>query len=160
MSTTSPTTEQAIPPGYEIQHLEDGFINVIGPLYARHAEDGTLAIAFRVDARHVNRYERVHGGMMASLADSAIGLNMHHVDDAYGAVTTTLTVDYVGAARMGDWVEATVSLHKKGGRIRFGTCHIHVGETMVLRSNATFYVPPRNADGSVPERFVPRAAES
>ena len=91
----------------------------------------------------MNRYGVVHGGMLATLADTAIGANLARTGSQ---VETTLTLnvnlDFIAAAQVGDWIEAHVHLTKERGRVRFGDCELRVTERVVLRASAVFYVPP------------------
>ena len=134
------------PDGFVPSDLAECFLVHVGPLYMR--PDATIAgigfvLAFRASPQHTNRYGVVHGGMLATLADTAIGANLAL---ARGQVDTTLTLnlnlDFIAAARVGEWVEAHVHLTKEQGRVRFGDCELRVAERVVLRASAVFYVPP------------------
>ena len=103
----------------------------------------SFVLAFRAESRHANRYGVVHGGMLATLADVAIGANLARTGES---VETTLTLnlklDYIAAGRLGDWIEAHVALTKERGRVRFGECEIRCGDQSLVRASAVFYVPP------------------
>jgi acyl-coenzyme A thioesterase 13 len=47
-------------------------LDLIGPLYCR-GEGTNLVIGLRVAAKHCNARETIHGGMLATLADVALG---------------------------------------------------------------------------------------
>lgn len=131
-----------IPPGYAPAPLDEGYLNRVGPLYAQRDGDGSYRIAFRADAAHLNRYGVVHGGMLATLADVAIGMNLARVTDAVETtLTLNLAMDFIDASASGDWIEAQVSLTKRAGRVRFGDCELRVGERLIARGHATFYAP-------------------
>jgi acyl-coenzyme A thioesterase PaaI-like protein len=49
-----------------------------------------------------------------------------------------LSVDFISPAVLGDWVEATATLSKVSGRVRFGNCELKVGERLVLKASAIF----------------------
>jgi uncharacterized protein (TIGR00369 family) len=104
---------------------------------------GSFVLAFRAESRHANRYGVVHGGMLATLADVAIGANLARTGEG---VETTLTLnlklDYIAAGRLGDWIEAHVEFTKERGRVRFGECAIRCGDQLLVRASAVFYVPP------------------
>lgn len=131
-----------IPPGYTLAPLDEGYLNRVGPLYAQRDADGSYRIAFRADAAHLNRYGVVHGGMLATLADVAIGMNLARVTDAVETtLTLNLAMDFIDASGSGDWIEAQVSLTKRAGRVRFGDCELRVGQRLIARGHATFYAP-------------------
>ena len=134
------------PDGFVPSDLAEGFLVHVGPLYMR--PDATTAgtgfvLAFRASPQHANRYGVVHGGMLATLADTAIGANLARTG---GQVDTTLTLnlnlDFIAAARVGEWIEAHVHLTKEHGRVRFGDCELRVAERVLLHASAVFYVPP------------------
>jgi len=128
------------PPGYAIAPLDEGFLNLVGPLYGAQDRDGVWVIALMAGAQHANRYGVVHGGLLATLADVAIGMNLSragamHVD----VFTVHLSMDFLGHCSAGDWVEAHVALTKLRGKVRFGDCRLMVGDRMVARGSAVFY---------------------
>lgn len=107
------------------------------------AAGSAFLLAFRASSQHANRYGVVHGGMLATLADTAIGANLARTG---GQVETTLTLnlnlDFIAAAQVGDWIEAHVHLTKERGRVRFGDCELRVAERVLMRASAVFYSPP------------------
>ena len=136
----------AIPDGFVPSDLAEGFLVHVGPLYMRPvapATGATFALAFRASDQHANRYGVVHGGMLATLADTAIGANLARTG---GQVETTLTLnlnlDFIAPAQVGEWIEAHVHLTKERGRVRFGDCELRVGVRTLLRASAVFYAPP------------------
>jgi len=50
-------------------------LDLIGPLYCR-GEGADLVIGLRVEAKHCNARGTVHGGILATLADVALGYTM------------------------------------------------------------------------------------
>ncbi|MFT3666969.1 PaaI family thioesterase [Piscinibacter sp.] len=132
----------ALPAGWAPVPLDEGYLNLVGPLYAQRAGDGSYRIAFRAGEAHLNRYGVVHGGMLATLADVAIGMNLARVTEAVETtLTLNLALDFIDASGSGDWIEARVSLIKRAGRVRFGDCELCVGERVIARGHATFYAP-------------------
>ena len=82
-----------------------------------------------------------HGGMLASLADRALGIGLTlYCEGRHSFVTVNLGTDFVDAARPGDWVEAHVDVQKLGGRIAFANCFLQVGPKRILRASGVFAV--------------------
>lgn len=141
MSAGTPQRAGDPPEGFVPSTLDEGFLNHLGPLYQRQARDGHHVIAFRATQMHLNRFGVVHGGMLASLADVAIGMNAARVSDVVEhSVTLTLSVDYIDGAQAGEWIEAHTVLRKRAGRVRFGDCDVLADGRLVGRGHATFYV--------------------
>ena len=112
----------------------------MGPLYCRREGDA-VTIAMSIDARHTNMRGIAHGGMLASLADSALGIGLTLVcEGRHSFVTASLSTDFVDAARPGDWVEAHVDVQRNGGRMAFANCHLEVGDRRILRASGVFAV--------------------
>lgn len=107
-----------------------------GELYV-HEERRTLGV--RIDESHLNPLGMPHGGMLATLADTAIGAMMLlEMGPSATAVTVNLSLDYLDAARLGDWVEARVEFDKLGSRLRYGTCRLVAGDRCLVRATAIF----------------------
>lgn len=98
-----------------------------------------------VDERHVNHVGVAHGGLLASLADFTLGINiMRRAAPGTSFVTVHLKVDYVGAARVGEWLEASATIDKDGGRLRFVHGALVAGGRTVVTASAIFaQVAPR-----------------
>ncbi len=132
----------AIPPGFAKLDATSPFHELVGPLYEKR-DGATVAIGLAVAEKHKNRRGIVHGGMICTLADFAMG---HAASTAAGAprklVTTTLSVDFAGNARPGDWIEARVDVMRPGKRVAFVNCFVYRGADRIARANATFLILP------------------
>jgi uncharacterized protein (TIGR00369 family) len=82
-----------------------GFAEANGPWFEKKGADGRMLRGFLPDARHANSLGIVHGGMMAAFLDSAMGTAVWNDLDRR-AVTLKLSLDYLGPARIGDWLQA------------------------------------------------------
>ena len=87
------------------------------------------------------------GVLIAALADNAMGLAC--VLSAAGAaagvggiVTVSLTCDFTGTARIGDWLEIRAQPVRVGRTLAFGEARVTVGDRLIARASAVFSVPP------------------
>jgi uncharacterized protein (TIGR00369 family) len=113
---------------------------MLGPLYHRPV-DGGVIIAVRMAEKHLNRRGIAHGGMLVTLADSAMGINLGRTrEPRLWTVTSSLATDFIDAARLGDWVEARVEILKVGARLAYATCFLMVGKRRILRASGVFAV--------------------
>lgn len=142
-----------MPPGFEPFHAESGtFIGLCGPMYAKEVPGGSPIVGMRIAPKHLNLRGIPHGGLMVTLADSALGFAVNHArGGALSVVTVSLTTDFVEAAGLGDWVEVHVDIQRVGSRMAFANCYLQVGERRILRASGVFAVvspitpPPRAA---------------
>lgn len=127
-----------IPPGFKPLQRTSPFNTLVGPLYTK-GEGAMRTIGLHAADKHCNSRGIVHGGLLATLADLALGYTIAFLSDPpRSAVTASLTIDYAGSAKVGDWLEVRTDVQKSGGRLTFANCYIHVGETRIVRASAVF----------------------
>ena len=102
-----------------------------------------VILGLRIGETHVNSRGLAHGGLIAALADNAMGLSCGEQAEAGslgGLLTASMTTDYVGVARQGQWLEFTTSFVKLGRSICFAQCFVTADGKPCARANATFSV--------------------
>lgn len=113
---------------------------LIGPIYCR-GEGAGLELGLRVQPKHCNARGTVHGGILATLADTSLGYAMAFATDPpTGLVTANLTLDFAGTAKIGDWLQTHVDVQKRGRRLAFANCYITLGDQRIVRASAVFLV--------------------
>ena len=128
-----------IPEGFDPIFLTEPFTTRIGPIYTKADDLDQFKLGFLVDESHLNIERVVHGGMLSTIADQAIGINVAHANrQSNDVLTMHLSVDFISPAFLGEWVEATTTLSKLSGRVRFGNCELKVGDRLVLKASAIF----------------------
>jgi uncharacterized protein (TIGR00369 family) len=129
-----------VPQGFKPLFRSSPALELIGPLYSR-GEGVDLVIGLRAERKHCNMRGTVHGGILATLADITLGYSLaFSTEPPTAAVTANLSLDYAGAAKEGDWLEARVDFHKLGARLAFGNCYITVEDIRIVRASAVFLV--------------------
>jgi acyl-coenzyme A thioesterase 13 len=112
----------------------------LGPLYVKK-EGAAQVFGLRIGERHLNSRGIAHGGMLATLADTVLGLALASSrTPPIPMVTVSLTTDFADAARDGDWLEARVDIQKIGTRLAFANCYLAVGPRRILRASGVFAV--------------------
>lgn len=130
------------PPGFEPLFRSSPFLDLLGPLYSRRDEADGLVIAARIGPQHCNQRGTAHGGLLCTLADVALGYSTAFSQDPPLAMATVnLSLDFCGAARLGDLVEVRSAIHKVGQRLAFASAHLSCGEHPVARASAVFHIP-------------------
>jgi uncharacterized protein (TIGR00369 family) len=133
-----------VPPGFRRLERPNPFNELIGPLYERRrGEEVTLGL--RVERHHTNSRGICHGGLLATLADLALGYSMLAKSGRAGFVTVHLSLDYAGSAKPGDWIESEVEVQRIGSRLAFANCYLVVNGARIVRANAIFGLSGRVA---------------
>lgn len=115
-------------------------LDALGPFYGR-GRGLDLVVGLRVAQKHTNARGTLHGGVVATLSDVALGYALaFSTDPPLGLVTASMTVDYTGSARVGDWVEARVDGARIGRTLAFANAWLTVGGTRIARASAVFVV--------------------
>lgn len=136
----------------DIQHVPEGFVRVrrprpnpfnemVGPFYERRR--GTkVSLGLRIEERHANSRGICHGGLLATLADLALGYSALAMGGPDGNkqsfVTVSLSLDFAGSALPGDWVESEVEVQKTGSRLAFANCYLVANGLRIVRASAIF----------------------
>jgi uncharacterized protein (TIGR00369 family) len=108
-----------------------------GPMFHKIRTDGTYEHAFYVLPRHCNAMGIVHGGMLTTFLD---GLLARAVFEAVKtqSVTLHLSVDFLSAARRGQWVFGEAAVTRAAKEITFAEARIHADGRDVLRGSGIF----------------------
>ncbi len=111
------------------------------PLFSRRL-NGVVELRFDVRPAHCNSRGLLHGGVLATLCDNAMGLSLATTleDPSPQIVTLNLTLDYLGSARVGDVVVITPRVLRAGGSVGFCDALVHGGEALIARASASFRV--------------------
>jgi len=139
-SDPKPAVVADVPAGFVPLHVGGAYFQQLGPVYSRRVDDGHgVVIALRVSERHLNIQGITHGGMLATLADGALGINIAMARERRSAqVTVSLTADFLSGGRLGDWLEAHTTITRMGQRMAYASCDLRVGTRHVLRSSGVF----------------------
>jgi uncharacterized protein (TIGR00369 family) len=99
----------AAPDGYTETRLLDPFEIYVGPVFEM-GEKGAKRYALRVDQRHINGRGVVHGGMLLTFADAALGQAAWDATDRAPSVTLNMQAHFLRGAREGDLIEVNPRL--------------------------------------------------
>lgn len=132
-----------IPEGFEPHFRKSPFTQPWEPLYSKKTEKAVI-IGLRLAKPHTNSRGLIHGGLIASLADNAMGYSCALVMGwTTSLVTISLAVDYVGSAEIGQWLAVESEVIKTGGTICFAQSLIKADDAVIARANGTFRVVPK-----------------
>jgi uncharacterized protein (TIGR00369 family) len=101
--------------------------DLAGPLWRK---DDT-AFGFVAAAKHLNLNNVLHGGMMCTLVDQAMGMTAMRASGGKKHATIELSVQFVGAVRRGEFVEAHCEVVRVTRAIIFMRAKVVVGTRTV-----------------------------
>jgi uncharacterized protein (TIGR00369 family) len=132
------TATDDVPEGWKPLFRTSPFLDAIGPLHQRDTADGFI-VGLRIRPKHANARGLAHGGVLMTLADIALGYRAaFSVEPPASLTTASVTTDFAGSARVGDWLEAHVEVHKVGGRLAFANAWLVVDGQRIARASAVF----------------------
>ena len=104
----------AIPLGFTRNPRKSPLTDPWEPIYWKQTEDA-IVIGLRLDTPHTNARGLIHGGLIAALADKAMGHSCgYKLGPAFSLVTVNLSVDYIGSAKIGQWLAVESEVLKIG----------------------------------------------
>jgi uncharacterized protein (TIGR00369 family) len=135
--------DPTVPAGFERHFRRSPLTDPWEPLYSRVTNDAVI-IGLRLAAPHTNNRGLAHGGLIGALADNAMGLSCAARLDAAiaGLLTVTLSVDFLGRAAIGQWLEFSTRFVKIGKVLCFAQCFVTADDEVIARASASFRVQP------------------
>ena len=136
-----------IPAGFEPHFRKSPMTDPWEPLYSRRLEK-TVQMGLRLAKAHTNSRGLIHGGLIASLSDNAMGYACAQAmgwDTSKSLVTINLAVDFIGTAEIGQWLAIEPDVIRTGSTICFAQSLIKADGVVIARANGTFRVVPRKA---------------
>jgi uncharacterized protein (TIGR00369 family) len=125
-----------------VAHLA-GFHSSIGfKLDPRRSREGIITVSGRIEHHHLNLNRVVHGGVYCTLLDTAMGAAVVQTlaSDEITA-TTSLYVDFLRPARLGQVLTSQGTVTRRGRHIAFADGRIHDEDGRLLGSGrGTWYI--------------------
>jgi uncharacterized protein (TIGR00369 family) len=134
-------TASDIPDGFERHFRQSPLTDPWEPIYSKRTADAVI-IGLRLATSHTNSRGLIHGGLIAALADNAMGHSCGVKLDGGGSrlVTVGLSVDFIGTAQIGQWLAVESEVIKTGGTLCFAQCLVTADGVAIARANGTFRV--------------------
>ena len=148
-----------IPEGFRVTDIRSPFAADNGPLYYK-VEDGYLLMGFRVEKRHTNAADGLHGGMLMTMIDMQLNSALNYqLDTAQFIPTVAITVDFIAPATIGDWVQGRTEVLRRGRSTVFTDCRIVKNDgVLIARGSGIFKVadrPDNENDTLHPRKIFP-----
>lgn len=134
----SSMSEDQVPEGFERHTRRSGLTDPWEPIYARRSAS-EVRLGFRGAAPHANSRGFIHGGLISALADNAMGLSCgQRLPSISGLVTVSLSIDFVGTAKIGQWIEIRPEVIKTGKSLCFARALVVADEAICARASGVF----------------------
>ena len=135
---------EATPEGFELFTRPSPLLDPWRPLYAR-AEPDRIILGVRLREPHTNSRTTAHGGVLAALADQAMGMSCGVKLRAEGVNvtnlwTTSLTIDYLGMAKVAQWLAFDTGFSRVGKTLCCAECNISADGEPIARGRGNFRV--------------------
>ncbi|HEY8768997.1 MAG TPA: PaaI family thioesterase [Thermoleophilaceae bacterium] len=130
-----------VPDGFAPFENQGPFLEAVGPVHVRDADDGQSTFGLRAEERHANHRGTVQGGLLSTLADFALGRAIEaDAEDGKDRATVSLTVDFLKPAKPGDWIESRTTVDRVGATLSFADCSLSVDDREIVRARAVWVV--------------------
>ncbi|WP_416897189.1 MAG: PaaI family thioesterase [Minwuia sp.] len=127
-----------IPEGFEPLARRSGLTDPWRPIFQK-TTDRAMILGLRATEAHCNARGFVHGGLIAALADNAMGYSCRLLlPEGTRLVTISLTLDYMASGETGQWLTFETEYVKPGRSIAFAQCFVRADGVDIARANATF----------------------
>ncbi len=125
------------PPGF-VYVSRAPFVNHVGPLFqAEQDAPGEMTLGLKVDAVHTNTMGFMHGGMIATVCDSAMARAAVFLLNRR-TVTLRMALEYFDPIKRGDWLTAHGRMIDQDGEVAHTECLIKVGGDVRARGTGVF----------------------
>ncbi len=133
------TVDHPVPPGFERHFRQSPVTDPWEPLYMRR-KDRAFTLALRIDTPHCNARGLLHGGVISALADNAMGLCCVLRMENASALTINLSVDFLVAGTIGQWLEVLAAPARLGQTLAFADARVFADDEQVAKASGTFRI--------------------
>jgi len=116
---------------------DEGFVALVGPIWRRTSGE-TDHYAIVAEPKHYNRGRVVHGGVLMTFADRAIGRTCRYANAHQPQATIQLDVHFVDAVQVGEVVEARCRVVRRTRAVMFASAELTVGTRVVATANGVW----------------------
>lgn len=120
------------------------FMALVGPIWSRE-EAGEMRYGLLAERRHLNRSHVMHGGMVMTFIDQALGKAAYAASRGRSRVTIQLDTHFAGPIRDGDFAEARCRVVKETQSLMFMTADVMVEGRLVAHASGIWKLAKRAA---------------
>ncbi len=123
---------------FQEKYHDNQFVNLLGmKMVAAH--QGSIELSMLIDEKHTNLYKVIHGGALASLADTAMGVACATLGSR--VVTIEFNINFISNVKAGDEVRAIAKVIHHGRTTMVVEADLTDQEGRLLsKARGTFFV--------------------
>ena len=125
--------------GWVIRDDEPGFMVLVGPLWQRGSGE-QISFGITVEPHHLNRRGVVHGGMLMTFADQALGLTSRETTGGLPQATIQLDTHFIGPAVAGEFIETKTRVVRRTRSLVFLEGQLLVGERVIASAKGIWKI--------------------
>ena len=112
------------------------FGELVGPIWRR----GDALFGFVSTDKHRNHRGIVHGGMLTTFADQAMGMTGRRATGEKPHATIEINMQFIGAVKVGDFVEAHCEIVRETRSLLFIESKLKVGSRIVASTSGIWKI--------------------
>ena len=138
-----PESEKNIPPGFAAADVGSGFSSRNAQFHAKWVNE-RLQLGFRVAEHHTNLRGVLHGGMLATFADTLLpyAAMYQSLGGRHFLPTISLQLDYLAPATLGAWVQGEADVLRSTRNMVFMQGLVTADDTPIARLSGIFKIGP------------------
>lgn len=142
-SSENPDLSKTAPSGFSPANVGSGFSSRNAQFYAKWANEH-LQLGFRVAEHHTNLRGVLHGGMLATFADTLLPYAAMYqaLAGRHFLPTISLQIDYLAPAALGAWVQGEAEVLRSTRNMVFMQGIVTADDTPIARLSGIFKIGP------------------
>jgi len=123
-----------------MDETKKGFMQNIGDLSFKKISDNNFEYNIKVIEKFLNTGGIVHGGFIATIADTGMGNAAHEVAGGKRCVTINLDIKFISAGKLNEKLTGKVKILKKTKTLVFINCEIFGSSNIVATASGTWKI--------------------
>ena len=123
-----------------MDETKKGFMQNIGDLSFKKITDNNFEYNIKVIEKFLNTGGIVHGGFIATIADTGMGNAAHIAAGNKRCVTINLDIKFISAGKLNDVLTGKVKILKKTKSLVFISCEILNSEKIIASASGTWKI--------------------
>jgi uncharacterized protein (TIGR00369 family) len=120
----------------------DGYPGLIGPFWSQRREDGSGGWRYGVlaEPRHLNNGGVIHGGMLMSFADDALGMTVWEAAGRKMCTTVQLNTHFIAPVRVGEFLIGEAEVMRATRTVVFVRGILRVGDRTCVSADGVWKI--------------------